>query len=161
MGSAPSSLTLPSTTTKYTKITSKVDDSPTRSFQRSAIPPEHANNRACCAETYGADGCEMSLVPNRMLCDNQNPATGDREYCPLSTTGMVTEPAEILLWVNALRANLNRQSLPRLCSNALSIPPLVKPSANMSRVSAQCIRLIMPWLKRPRTEIKCNFKEHS
>ena len=92
----------------------------------------------------------------------QGPAAGDPDYGPQSSVGMVAEPTtEFLLCVNAGCANLNRQSLFTRCSNALSIPPLVRPSASMSRVSTQCIRLIMPWLRRSRTEIRCSLSEHS
>ena len=64
-----------------------------------------------------------------------------RDYGPLSSTEeMAAEfTTEDMLWVSALCANLNRQSLLTLWSNDLSTPPLVKPSASMFRVSTQCI----------------------
>ena len=111
--------------------------------------PYTPNMRACNAAQEPREqwrcvsvNAQSTSVPSQSWV--QQPA-GD--YTPSSSTGdVVAEPTEILLWVSARCANSNWQSLIALCSNVLSTPPLVRPSANMSRVSTQCIRLIIPWL---------------
>ena len=73
----------------------------------------------------------------------------------------VMGPTLCLVWVNASCANLNEQPLLTLRSNVRSIPPLVKPYANMSRISTRCVLLMMPCDDLSRTEMRCNLKLNS
>ena len=146
-----------------------------RTTDPSILPPSIAQHaHACdvrrlkkwrvplCVCGCGGCGCGCCYPPH--LSSNLSilglqPA--NKDYSPSSSMGLVAEPEENFEWVNAACASLNRQSLLTLWSNVLPIPPLTKPSANMSLVSTQCNRLMVPCPNRSRTETKCNLRLHS
>lgn len=138
----------------------------TRSFTTLPYPRTQHCTRVLCMETYGEMMmmvvCDLCVYPQVSILQSiKGAAAGLIDYASAASAGaMVAEPVESVVWVNAWCANLNWQSLLTLCSNVLSIPPFVRPSANMSLVSTQCIRLIMSWVRRSRTDIRCKFKLH-